>query len=150
MSKYQNKHIQSMFNISSATVRKWADEFSDFLSPSANPPSGTTRRFTDQDVQVFATIIRLKHMSMTTDEVIAELETGTLDEMPVQVPNELVEVASNSTGALILKAIEQFEQRLDKLENGLDKKDSEIARLNQEIGRLTALLEIERSKGQGD
>lgn len=135
-----------MFNISSATVRKWADEFSDFLSPSANPPSGTTRRFTDEDMRVFATIIRLKDSSMVTDEVIAELETGTLDDLPIQIPDELIEVASNSTGALILKAIEQFEQRLDKLENGLDKKDTEIASLNQEIGRLKALLEIERAK----
>lgn len=153
--KYQNKHIQAMFNISPASVRIWANDFADYLSPSANPPAGQTRKFTDNDIRVFATISRLKDFNNTVDEIKTELENGVLDDAPVQVPNELVDIAGNSAVLLIIEKLDDFEERLSALETGGDArlqnqitdKDQEIGNLREEIGRLKALLEIERSKG---
>ena len=152
--RYQNKHIQAMFNVSPASVRIWASDFSEFLSPSANPPAGQTRKFTDNDMRVFATIARLKDDNLTVDEIIEELNRGVLDAAPVQVPNELMDIAGNSAVLLIIEKLDSFEERLTALETGGDTrlqkqvsdKDSEIGNLREEIGKLKALLEIERAK----
>lgn len=157
--RYQNKHIQAMFNISPASVRNWANDFSDYFSPSANPPAGQTRLFTDDDLRVFATIHRLKFESnLTVDEIVDRLETGVRDEPPVEIPSDLMDIAGNSAVQLIIAKLDDFEGRLKALETGgntnlreqIGSKDKRIEELSQEIGRLRALLEIERSKNNDD
>lgn len=149
MSKYQNKHIQGLFNISAPTVRTWADEFSEYLSPSANPPAHKTRYFTDEDVQVFATVSRMRDERASTDEIQTALADGIRDSLPVNLPKELIDITASDMGLQLIRELEQMRQDIEMLKSGDEEKQKltdEIARLNRELGKLEALLEIERSK----
>lgn len=157
--RYQNKHIQAMFNISPASVRNWANDFSEYFSPSANPPTGQTRLFTDDDLKVFATIHRLKFESnLTIEEINEHLDTGNLDDAPIDIPSDLLDIAGSSAVQLIIAKMENFEQRIKALETGgsadlkeqIERKDERIEQLAQEIGKMKALLEIERAKNKDD
>jgi DNA-binding transcriptional MerR regulator len=144
-----------MFNISPATVRNWANDFNDYFSPSANPPAGQTRSFTDDDIAVFATIHRLKDKhNLTVDEIKEQLDNGVRDNAPVDIPSDLLDIAGSSAVQLIIAKMNDFEQRLKALETGgntelreqVERKDERIEQLAQEIGRLKALLEIANKK----
>jgi len=153
--RYQNKHLQAMFNISPASVRNWANDFNDYFSPSANPPAGQTRLFTDDDLQVFATIHRLKSEdNLTVDAISEQLRKGVRDNPPVDIPTELLDIAGSKAVQLIIAKLDSFEQRLKALETGgnaelreqIERKDERIEQLAQEIGRWRALLEIEQKR----
>ena len=148
MNNFQNRHIQNLFNISAPTVRTWSDEFSDYLSPSANPPANKTRYFTDTDIQVFATIARLRDERRTTDEIKEHLDRGILDNLPVELPKDLLSIVSSDAGLQLVREIETMKQEIDKLKNDDEKirLAEEVKQLNREIGRLELLLEQERTK----
>ena len=149
--RYQNRHIQNLFNISAPTVRTWADEFSEFLSPSANPPPNKTRYFTEEDVRVFATISRMRDEKESLDNIRQSLEAGVRDNLPVDVPKELIDITASEMGLKLFSEIADMRQEIEALKKGSDKERElrdEIARLNKQIGRLELLLEIEREKNK--
>ena len=151
--RYQNRHIQNLFNISAPTVRTWADEFSEFLSPSANPPPNKTRYFTEEDVRVFATISRMRDEKESLDNIRQSLEAGVRDNLPVDVPKELIDITASEMGLKLFSEIADMRQEIEALKKGSDKERElrdEIARLNKQIGRLELLLEIEREKNEKD
>lgn len=151
MSKYQNRHIQNIFNVSAPTVRNWATDFADYLSPSANPPANKTRYFTDDDLRVLATVARLRDEKRNTDEIIEQLNTGILDEPPIEVPIELIDITASDVGLKLIREIEQMRIDIENLKSGDAEKQNlvdEIARLNRLVGRLEARLEIEQEKNK--
>lgn len=48
--------IARIFQVDKGTVKRWAYEFREFLSPKANPPKGTVRCFNLSDIMVLALI----------------------------------------------------------------------------------------------
>jgi len=151
MSKYQNRHIQNIFNISAPTVRTWAVDFADYLSPSANPEPNKTRYFTDDDLRVFGTIARLRDERYSTEQIKEALDNGVRDPMLVQVPTELIDITASDVGLKLIQEIEQMRHDIELLKSGDEEKKrltDEIARLNREIGKLEALLAIERNKNE--
>lgn len=66
--------VTGELDISPATLRRWADEFADFLSPEANSEAGRShRRYTDQDVAVLGTVKELMNDGMTYEQVRRQL-----------------------------------------------------------------------------
>ena len=63
-------------DISPATLRRWADEFADYLSAEANPgQGGGHRRYTDSDVQTLWKIKALMNDGATYEQVRQQLIT---------------------------------------------------------------------------
>lgn len=147
--KYQSRHLQSMFDISSETVRNWAKEFEVYLSPSANPPKGKYRKFTEEDLRVIALIARMKDDGAIFEGIHEALQDGARAEPPA-VPDELLDIASSPAGLQMINMLQDLTRRVAELENSEQKQlKSEIIRLREsrdgllkEIGRLEARLEI--------
>ncbi len=62
--------VTGELDISPATLRRWADEFSNFLSPEANSAQGKShRRYTDEDVEILQIIKELMNSGLTYQQV---------------------------------------------------------------------------------
>ena len=141
------------------TIRNYAKEFKDFLSP--EPARGEARIFTDDDVRVLAFISRLSDSAMSYDDIREamrrKLTEGT--PFPPVIPaSPIVE----SKGLIPLPEVEaqlakkdaqitQLEARLEELRKQIEQNRQErreereiytdqIGKLNQEIGELRSEL----------
>ena len=62
--------VANELDISPATLRRWSDEFTDFLSIGAGASkSRSHRRYTDQDVATLALIKELMNSGLTYEQV---------------------------------------------------------------------------------
>jgi DNA-binding transcriptional MerR regulator len=151
--KYLSQNVQTMFDISPQTVRNWAHEFQEYLSPAANPGTGRTRKFTEDDLRVFALIAQMKNEGAVYADIHTELKKGTRGEPPV-VPDEMIPIATTEQGLLIINKLQEFENRLQQVENQKDERVyEELDRVRRqrddlliEIGKLRARLEIMREE----
>lgn len=76
------KQISQLSGVGYSTVRHYAIEWADFLSPSATPEPGATRYFTEEDLAVFKTIKALRDQGAETDQIREVLESGDRYELP--------------------------------------------------------------------
>ena len=74
-------------SVSGTTIRGWARDYSDYLSPTANPPAGQPRQFVEDDLKVFSTVATLRAQLATTEDIRAALDAGQRLE-PVRPPLE--------------------------------------------------------------
>ena len=66
--------VSQELDISSATLRRWADEFADYLSTDANSDQGKShRRYSDQDVEALRAIKDLLNTGLTYEQVHQQL-----------------------------------------------------------------------------
>ena len=66
--------VTTTLDISPATLRRWADEFSDYLSVEADSAQGKShRRYTDQDVETLRAIKELMNNGLTYEQVRQQL-----------------------------------------------------------------------------
>ena len=85
------KTVAVYFKRSGPTVRNWAKEFADYLSPTGSPEAGKVREFTVEDMKVFDLIAKMKDQGKTYDEIHASLKMGArgnppdLDESDLEV-----------------------------------------------------------------
>jgi len=103
--KYQPRHLQQLFSKSPETIRQWSLDFARFLSVDANPTSGH-RRYTDDDLQVFAYVNIRKGEGAGVDQILAELAQGTRADPPKE-PAAIV--AADERGEMTLLQV-QLEQ----------------------------------------
>lgn len=80
---YSTKQLYSLFNCSHQTIKNWTKDFSDWLSPTAQPDAGRKRVFTESDVCVFELVHRLKGEGKFNDDIKASLGAGERGEMPM-------------------------------------------------------------------
>lgn len=163
MTTYKTRDLVSLFDVSGETIRTWATEFVQYLSPTASPGPGRQRIFTDDDVRVLALVAALKSEGKVYDDIHAALKAGQrgdLEQFFVEQATEIEQggqlaFARHQMSQLRLERDEAVEQQREmrdelirlrtQLEMMKDQTD-QIAALHQKIGRLEALLEIEREK----
>lgn len=123
---------------SGTTVRSYALEFSEFLSPSATPPPGKPRQFTEGDVSILETVYIMRGQLAPPETIVDALRAGQrleLDRPPASddAPSEVV------TGAFST-ALTLLESRLDKAESRLESERD--ARLAAELRAVAAETEL--------
>ena len=118
--------------VSGTTIRGWTREYSDYLSPTANPPAGQPRQFTEDDVRVFATVATLRAQLVTTEDIRAALDAGQrIEPMPppeVERPGQAdragdapnVEAHAAAAAAAASTAIDIYRDRVTALETRAD------------------------------
>jgi DNA-binding transcriptional MerR regulator len=147
------------------TVRNYAKQFNEFLSP--EPPKGEARTFTDDDVRILGFISRLSDSGMSYDDIKEAIKRKLTEGTPF--PPVLPTLAAPEVQGLITvqemesqlavkdARIAEMEARLEELRKQIDQfrqerreeRDvytTEIGRLNQEIGELRAELKAFRGK----
>lgn len=65
--------VTQALDISAATLRRWSDEFSDYLSPEANPAGKGHRRYTAADAETLRSIKELMNQGLTYEQVWQQL-----------------------------------------------------------------------------
>lgn len=82
---YTPKQVADQLGLSGTTIRNYGRQWSDYLSPSANPEAGQARLYTEGDLAVLTTIAALRENQATTAQVRAALDAGERLE-PVRPP----------------------------------------------------------------
>ena len=76
----QPQEVASRLEVSPSTLRRWSEEFSEFLSPEANSSEGRQhRRYSDGDLATLITVKGLMAEGLTYDQVrerLSELNAG--------------------------------------------------------------------------
>lgn len=131
-------------SVSSSTIRNWSAEFGEFLSPTANPPPGETREFTDDDLRVFSTVAVMRGQLLATTDIVDALRDGQRFE-PVAPPTEDPQPqdrANTETAVTIYKdLLTQLETRAEKLADRLIEAESRAAAAERELQILKELYE---------
>ncbi|GAB4533614.1 MAG: hypothetical protein Kow0063_15800 [Anaerolineae bacterium] len=66
----QPQEVASRLEVSPSTLRRWSEEFSDFLSPEADSSEGKQhRRYSDEDMALLITVKGLMAEGLTYDQV---------------------------------------------------------------------------------
>lgn len=65
--------VTQTLDISPATLRRWSDEFSDYLSAEANPVGKGHRRYSAADVETLGSIKELMNQGLTYEQVWQQL-----------------------------------------------------------------------------
>ena len=76
MDRLKVGEVAKSFNIDPQTVREWSEQFSEFLSPEANPPKGATRYYSQDDVVTLAFVYRSRRGDATFDEIREAMSLG--------------------------------------------------------------------------
>lgn len=126
---FQLPHVVAReLDISSATLRRWSDEFADFLSAEAGPADGRThRRYTEGDLTTLSTIKNLMNNGLTYEQVRHEL----ISHRPASPPQDVTQ-APPEPDAPIPSGFDRFRQPLP------DEDDEEDEELDEQKGLVAA------------
>ncbi len=111
---YTTTQAATVFGVSGETIRTWAGEFDDYLSPTARPGEGKTRLFTSTDMGVFALVKQFKTMGKTFKDCHAALGSGQRGEPPTLQPEELNAVVAGETEKRYILQIEHLRGQLEQ------------------------------------
>jgi DNA-binding transcriptional MerR regulator len=79
----QPQEVASRLEVSPSTLRRWSEEFSDFLSPEADSSEGKQhRRYSDEDLATFITVKGLMSEGLTYEQVRERLSEQAPPEEP--------------------------------------------------------------------
>jgi len=172
MTDYRSSDVQKLFGVSHDTIRRWADEFQQYLSPSANPGTGKHRLFTSDDVEKMALIHEMRRTNQAADDIAAALATGQRGSIPDSVEARELDLRAGLQVQILQNELEQVQSELQAsredaqhwrdraktLEGQLEElrkqatdstaANETIIALNREIGKLQAMLEL--LKGDDD
>jgi DNA-binding transcriptional MerR regulator len=154
---YSSNHVCALFGVTRQTVSNWSEEFARHLSPTANPPAGGHRRFTDTDLQIFALVHDLRAAGLTFADAHASLDSGQRGVVSLPDSDALATIEGPAQVALLQKTVSALETKVSDLVGQLHQSETEraevrgenvllkaqlkdaldkIDRLNREIGRL--------------
>ena len=143
---YRTKDLYTVFGVSHQTIKNWAKDFADYMSPTARPEKDHQRRFTEDDLRVFDLVKRLKQQGRVNEEIRAALGAGQRGELP-DMPSDLVPVphatalaiASRRVADLELMLLDErlknarLEGKVETLEKMLDKAQEQVYQLRLQL-----------------
>jgi DNA-binding transcriptional MerR regulator len=141
MPRYTVRQVARHLKISDTSVRMWAREFAEFMTPDANPPKGQQRAYDDSDVAVLGTIAALRSKLVEFDDIRAELANGVRVE-PLDAPGAPLETPAG--GDMPPRIGEAFMSALTTLENQNNALLAQVSNLHER------LLDAERRAAAGE
>lgn len=120
---YNTPEVAAFYKRTDQTIRAWAEEFSFYLSPTANPGKGRGRNFTLEDMRVLALVAEMKDRSATFDDIHAALRAGQRGDSPSLSDGDmklLKATEGEKRAALEIQALQQhivdLKERLNRAE----------------------------------
>lgn len=140
----QTSDLAKLLSRPAVSIRKWAAEFGDYLSPTAAGGEGATRNFTEQDARIMAHISAMIQAGHSRDEIHASLKILAADDwqgLPVLPPTppgmEPIAVVPTSTADAqrrsLVREIGALETQIDTLQDALNKERAQTAELQQQL-----------------
>ena len=137
---YSSKHLALLFGVSLETVRNWCDEFSDYLSATANPGKGRHRSFTEEDMGVMSLIAQFKRQGMMYEDIHVSLKSGERGEVPALGLEEINALAGDDSERALTLQVESLSRQLQLVSAELE----QARETEKENIRLKADLATER------
>lgn len=128
---YTSGDLQNKYGITRQTVTNWVVSFAEFLSPSGNPPPGSRRRFTDDDMRVFEMVAACKKRGMNTDEIVATLASGQRGQLPE--PEDFLPSAPSGAMLALQNRITMLEQLIVEMRSERDRTAGQNMLLQQQL-----------------
>lgn len=145
--------VVTMLNTPESTVRKYAREYAEFLSPSAEATGGRHRDYTDHDVRVLKLIIEMKAAKSTQDTIDVTLNSlrdngwerlPALDESALAIiPSPAALLEAQAERAVMQKEIDMLRERIDEMKaTQADRED-----LIRKLAERETMLRLYRRRG---
>lgn len=132
MTGYTSKDIQERFDITSESVRRWAEEFEEYLSPTANPGFKKTRFFSEEDVKVFALWHEISKRGGTYEDAHAQLKSGQRGEVG-QIERQITPRQAMPTELEIVQSrMIEFQQKYETAQDEIHQLRDRVARAEQQ------------------
>jgi DNA-binding transcriptional MerR regulator len=146
---YTAKHVAIIYNISNETVRTWSEEFSQYLSATANPGKGRHRAFSDDDMGVLSLISEMKSEGKTFEDIHAALKNGSRGDAPNAAPEEVQALVVSDQEKRLTLEVRFLQRELEALrgqaERGREVYERNI-QLEQELKDKAQQLEYMQSE----
>ena len=130
--------VKDLFGISHQTVRRWTEEFEQYLSTNATPPEGQMRLFTEDDLKVLALVADIKNRGGTYEDAHTMLRAGDRGEIPDAPPSDQQKQVVLSQLAIQNR---ELKQQIDTINAQKDAAEKEATELKEEVIRLQTRLE---------
>jgi DNA-binding transcriptional MerR regulator len=108
-----------MLNRSGPTIRNWAREFAEYLSPTGAPQEGKPREFTPDDMAVFDLVAKMKDQNKTYEEIHATLKSGMRGNPPDFDAETLAEITASAGKRQVDLEVQALQQVVMDLKNRL-------------------------------
>lgn len=144
---YRPKQAADLANVSTTTLYNYGRELAEYLSNGANPPKGTARSYTPQDVKTLAFAAEMLRVGTATyEDVRAALASGELEDWeysPVGEGEATTTAAEGEASAQLVPAsmvaayramLEDSQRREETAQEKLDAAELEIRMLQRELG----------------
>ena len=150
--------VAAYYKRTEQTIRAWAREFSDYLSPTANPGGGKGRNYTVEDLQVIALIAEMKDSNATYEEIHASLAAGQRGDPPNMSVDDLRVLRATEgekRAGVEIQALQQhivdIQVRMKQAEDRALVAETKAIQLGQDNAALTAgaaaiKAELERAR----
>jgi DNA-binding transcriptional MerR regulator len=152
--------IVTLLGIADSTLRKYAQAYSEYLSPTGNVGgAGRHRDYTEHDVRVLKLICDMKAQKIGNDDIsvtLQSLQNGGWDRLPdlddnakalVPLPGALL--AAQADRGILQREIELLREQLDALKvetkSAVAAKDDRITELERRLSRSETMLELYES-----
>jgi len=104
------QEVASRLDISPSTLRRWSEEFADYISEQASSPQGKShRRYTEQDVETLLTVKEFMSDGLTYEQVRQRLEHS---------PEAVTTTALASPEDLSVAAMAYLSETINELRQG--------------------------------
>lgn len=155
---YTTQQVARRLNITGETVRARSTEFKQFLSPTANPPQGRARLYTEQDLRVMTLINAMKAQGAQFDDIHLALSNRKPDELPDLDETNASILPMNDRGRISALQAQLAEwqslatdltQQLSKTEGKVELLKEQLQEVTEKNERLIAELAILKSRSNG-
>lgn len=131
--------VCTSLNIADSTLRKYAQEYAEYLSPSAAGGARHHRDYLDHDVRVLKYVNDLRRANMSNEDIIATLNNmrdGGWERLPKLDESETAIVASPSAvlalqteRAVLVKEVEMLREQINDLKSERKERDELVRKL---------------------
>ena len=128
---YSNRQTAALFGVSLETIRNWAYEFNEHLSPTANPGKGKHRLYSQDDLEVFALANELKNQGRTYADIHVALQNGQRGYPPNLAPDEVQAIVVNEQERRLSTEIEVLQRTVIQLKRELDQAEAKVKRADE-------------------
>ncbi|MBW1927482.1 MAG: MerR family transcriptional regulator [Deltaproteobacteria bacterium] len=146
---YSSRQSATIFGVALETIRNWADEFQDYLSPTATPGRGKHRMYSTDDLRVFSLVAELKKQGLTYADIHAALQNGQRGQPPQLPPDEVQALVVGDQERRLSLEVEYLQRSLMRAQQELDEARTalkEVPQIREEKIRLEARLEAEQKR----
>lgn len=151
--------VATALNSSESTVRNYATQYVEYLSPSGAGGGGKHRDFTDHDIRVLKLIRDMKVQNIDADNIeitLQSLQQGGWERLPALdgdmralIPSPGAQIEAQAERAVLLKEIEMLREQIDDLKAERADRDDLVRKL-AEAETMIRLYESGRLKPSGE